>query len=170
MQPLMPPQSRHRVATVRDGHGLTRQRASEHTLAEDRRARILTAAEHVLCEHVAAELDLDLVSESAGVSRASLYAIFSDRHDLELALFDSLTQRVGAAMTAAYRSEPRWADAVRAALVELLTFLDDRPLRARFLFAGSLEGDMRMLAHRAAVLDELARALERDSPSPAQGS
>lgn len=163
-------QSGHRTAEGRSGYGSERERVTGRAFGGERRTRILRISERLLCEHGCDRLGVDDVCAAAGVSRASFYGVFSDRGELLLALFDELTRRAGAAMAVAYRGEAEWANGVRAALVELLTFLDAKPLRARFLFIGSLAGDPRMLERRAGVLAELAQALERDSPPPPAGS
>ncbi len=88
-----------------------------------------------------------------------------DRGEPMLALFDELTSQVGGAMTHAYRAQERWVDGVRAALLELLAFMDANPVLARFLFVGSRVGSVEMLARRGRALDVLVRALEADRPS-----
>ncbi len=88
-----------------------------------------------------------------------------DRGEPMLALFDELASQVGGAMTLAYRGQERWVDGVRAALLELLTFMDANPVFARFLFVGSRVGSVEMLTRRGRALDVLVRALEADSPS-----
>jgi DNA-binding MarR family transcriptional regulator len=67
-------------------------------------------------------------------------------------------------MLEAYHAEEVWVDAVRAALLELLTFLDRRPHLARFLIVGSLQGGTEMLARREQALGAIARTIETNGP------
>ncbi|HEX5851522.1 MAG TPA: hypothetical protein VFY36_00365 [Solirubrobacteraceae bacterium] len=93
-----------------------------------------------------------------------------NRDELLLALCEELTSQVGNAMRISYRAEGAWVDGVRAALYELLAFLDASPTLARLLIVGSGAVNTGVLAQRGRVLDMLACALEADSPSAAIGS
>ncbi len=81
-----------------------------------------------------------------------------------------LTSRVGHAMASAYRAESAWVDGVRAALLELLDFLDARSQLARALLVGPLAEDPRTIACRRSSLAKLAHAVELDSPPASPGS
>jgi hypothetical protein len=87
-----------------------------------------------------------------------------------LAVFDEAIAQACSAMTGAYRAADCWVDAIRGALAELLAFLDQRPLLARFLIVDSLAGDAAMRLRRHEMLTELARALEADRPPQPAGS
>jgi AcrR family transcriptional regulator len=134
-------------------------------LAHDQRARIGRAAERLLCDRNVDRVSVGEVCAAAGCSRSTFYAVFSDRGELLLALFDDLTLRLGHAMAVVHRAEPAWASGVRAAMSELLAFLEATPMLARFLIVDSLAGDRRMLAHRSRALEQLARVLDADSPA-----
>jgi AcrR family transcriptional regulator len=131
----------------------------------DRRARLIAAAERIIDERGSAEVTIDTVSAAARLSPSALDAVFADRTDLLVAVFDEATERAGCAMIAAYHAADCWTDGVRAALSALLAFLDCNPGLARFLIVDSLGGEPPMPARRSRVLDELARALDADRPA-----
>jgi AcrR family transcriptional regulator len=131
----------------------------------DRRARLIAAAERIIDERGAADVTIDTVSAAARLSPSAFDAVFADRTDLLLAVFDEATDRAGSAMIAAYHAGDSWLDGVRAALSALLAFLDRTPGLARFLIVDSLGGELPMRARRGRVLDELARALDADRPA-----
>jgi len=79
-------------------------------------------------------------------------------------MFDHLSSRLLTSIVLAYRSEDRWVDGVRAALHELLSFVDRERGLARFLVVDSLTGDAAMLARRRGMVERLANALDHGSP------
>jgi len=125
---------------------------------------MLAAAEQLLCARGAEHLTATAVTAAASVSRTTFYAIFADREDCLLAVFDEVVDRQRAAMLAAYAAEGSWLDGVRAAMCELLAFLDSEPHLARFLIVGGVSGDSALVVRRRRVLADLARSLEADSP------
>jgi AcrR family transcriptional regulator len=137
---------------------------SGHKSALAQRARILFAAKQSLSEHPAEELAIARVCTAAGMSRTKLCKSFADRDELLLATFDDVARSARAAMERACRTESSWVDGVRAGLTELLRLLDEDPGLARFLIAGSLTGNARLLMRRARVVSALADALEDGAP------
>ena len=85
--------------------------------------------------------------------------------DCLLALFDEAVAQARAGMLSAFRSADSWVDGTRAALYELLAFLDRDPDRARLLLVNSLDGDPPLRRRRASVLRELAAGLEAGRPT-----
>jgi AcrR family transcriptional regulator len=128
------------------------------------REQILAAAERLLGEAGPDHLRASEICAAAGVSRLAFDALFREGDTLPLALFDRIVSCRGEAIAEACRGETVWVDAVRAALFELLAFLDSRPQIARFLIVDSLRGGPAMLARREQALRVAARALEVDSP------
>jgi AcrR family transcriptional regulator len=138
-------------------------RAIEHV----QRMRIVAAAQQVLRELPTEALDIAAVCAAAGASRSTFYASFADRDALLLAVFDDLARQAGEAMSAARATQSSWLDGVRSALVELLGLLDEDAGLARFVIAGSLVGDGKLLARRARALSCLVDALDEGSPPAA---
>lgn len=129
------------------------------------RERLLHAAELLVDEHGEQHLTVESVCAAAGTSESVFHAVFADRTDCLLAVFDEAAERAGASMLAAYRSQERWVDGVRASLLELLKQLDSHPQLARLMIVGSAAGEPPMLVRRTRVLGELARALEAARPA-----
>lgn len=135
-----------------------------------RRARLIAAAERLICDGGAERVTVADVCAAARVSSRSFYVAFEDRGQCLLAVFDEASDQAAVVMARAYRAGGSWVDGVRGALCELLAFLDDRPGLARFLIVGSLAGDATLRARRRQVLAVLARALEAECPSASAGS
>ena len=64
-------------------------------------------------------------------------------------------------MLAAYDAESRWLDAVKAALVAFLRFLEEEPALGRLLVVYSLGGGERIVRRRVEVLRALAAAVDQ---------
>jgi AcrR family transcriptional regulator len=136
----------------------------DHESASTQRACIVSAARQSLSEHPAEKLTLARVCAAAGMSRTELFNSFADRDELLLATFDDVARSTGTAMERARRTESSWVGGVRAGLTELLRLLDGDPGLARFLIAGSLAGNTRLLMRRARAVSVLAGVLEDGAP------
>lgn len=124
------------------------------------RTRIVSAMTEIVCREGIDSATVARVTVAARVSRGTFYDLFSDRNECLLAVFDTTLARVTVPVRRAFQAGGDWLDGVRAAMLELLLFLEaDRQL-ARFLLVQSLAGDPALLARRARVLAELAVALE----------
>jgi AcrR family transcriptional regulator len=97
----------------------------------------------------------------AGVSSAVFHEAFADREACLLAVFDLGVRRARKRMAAAYDPEPRWLDAVKAALAALLRFLEEEPALGRLLVVGSMSGGEQVLRRRVKVLGALAAVIDR---------
>ena len=120
--------------------------------------------ERLLRERRVGEFDVELICARAGLAPAAFRALFADADELLVSMFDHVSSRVFTSMVLAYRREDRWVDRVRAALYELLSFVDGERGLARFLVVDSLTGDAAMLARRRGMIERLANALDHGSP------
>jgi AcrR family transcriptional regulator len=102
----------------------------------------------------------DVIARS-GVSSAAFHEAFADREACLLAAFDLGVQRAGERMVAAYDAEPRWLDAIKAALAAFLRFLEEEPAFGRLLVVSSMSGGEQVLRHRVKVLGALAAEVDR---------
>lgn len=141
-------------------------RADGRPPAGESRGLILDATAGLLADHRVEELSLRSVCMAAGVSQGAMHAAFGDLEALLLAVFDAVAAKVGAGMAAAQRAEPVWADGVRAAVYELVTFSDEQPGLARFVVVDSLTYSAALSARRAEALARLGAALDAGSPPP----
>ena len=105
----------------------------------------------------------------AGVSAAAFHELFVDRDACMLAAFELAVERARRRVIAAYGSQARWLDAIKAALVALLSFVEEQPALARLLVVHSMGGDEQLLRRRAALLRELAEVVDRGRHEGATG-
>ncbi|HEY2569822.1 MAG TPA: TetR/AcrR family transcriptional regulator [Solirubrobacteraceae bacterium] len=135
-----------------------------------RRELILTTAERLIREQGAAGVTVASVSAAAGISRSGFHEAFTDLEDCLLAVFDLLGERLETNLLAACAAEARWVDGVRAGVLSVLDFLQESPLRARFLLAGALTAESSILARRWRLLDALAQAYDACRPATPAGA
>jgi len=94
------------------------------------------------------------------VSRRTFYKLFEDREACFLAAFDQATAEIAAHVVPAFEGEKRWRERIRAALAELLEFLDEEPEVGRLCIVESLAAGPRALEHRARVIETVKKALQ----------
>lgn len=138
-------------------------------LADIQRARILSAMFDVACERGAANVTIANVVERSGVSRRTFYETFVDREECFLAALEEALRHVSLRVLPAYRSSGSWRERIRAALVELLTLLDEEPLLARLLVVESVAAGPRAQIRRHELL-ELAIAAVDEGREAQEGS
>jgi AcrR family transcriptional regulator len=142
-------------ASGRETSGVGREKVSEI-----QRARILGAMTEVAAERGAANVTVAHVVARSGVSRRTFYELFEDREACFLAAFDDAAARIAADVVPAYEGEKRWRDRIRAALAELLEFLDEEPEVGRLCIVESLAAGPQALERRARVVEIIKRALD----------
>jgi AcrR family transcriptional regulator len=96
-----------------------------------------------------------------GVSAATFHEAFADREACLLAAFELGVSRARTSMIAAYDSELRWLDAIKAGLAAFLRFLEVEPALGRLLVIYSAGGGEQILRRRVAVLRALAAVVDR---------
>jgi AcrR family transcriptional regulator/DNA-binding MarR family transcriptional regulator len=137
------------------------------------RTRILEAMAEAMAARGAGGSSVTLaeVIARSGVSTAAFHELFADREACLLAAFELSVQRAGKRVAGAYDAEPRWLDAIKAALAALLRFLEHEPALGRLLLVYSMSGGEQVLRRRVQVLDTLAAAVDRgrlESPAGRQ--
>lgn len=140
--PLDETQARKRVTDI--------QRARMH-------AGTAAACSEVGAAHVTVA---DIVARS-GVSRRTFYEQFTDIEDCLIATAQHALDRVSVAVVRAFRETSRWRGGIRAALCELLVFLDREPHLGRLLIVESLSGGPRLLRCRSEVIGRLIDAVDQ---------
>ena len=134
---------------------------SSHAQVSDlQRARILSAMFDVVTEQGAGRVTVAHVVERSGVSRRTFYEHFTDREDCFLAAFDDALGYASERVLPPYRSEGGWRERIRAALIALLSFLDDEPVVGRLLICESLSAGPATLKRRGRVLARVTSAIE----------
>ena len=127
------------------------------------RTRILEAMAEAMAARGAAAGSVTAaeVIELAGVSSAAFHDAFADGEACLLGAFDLGVQRARRRMAPAYEAEPRWLDAIKAALAAFLRFLEEEPALGRLLVVHSMSGGEQLLRRRVEVLDLLAALVDR---------
>jgi AcrR family transcriptional regulator len=139
---------------------------------EVQRTRVLEAMAEAMYDRGpgGATVALADVIERAGISSGAFHEAFADREACLLAAFDLAVQRACRRVIAAYDAEPRWLDAVKAGLAELLRFLEDEPALGRLIVVYSMSGGEQVLRRRVETLEALAAVIDRGRlESPAGG-
>ncbi|HEY7961841.1 MAG TPA: TetR family transcriptional regulator [Solirubrobacteraceae bacterium] len=147
------------VDTAKDGAGRERGVGREK-VSEIQRVRILAAMTEVASERGAANVTVAHVVARSGVSRRTFYELFEDREACFLAAFDDAATQVAARVVPAYEGERRWRERIRAALAELLEFLDEEPQVGRLCVVEALAAGPRALERRTRALEVLRGALD----------
>jgi len=129
-------------------------------VTEIQRGRMIAAAIEAVAEVGYARMTVAQVIARARVSRKTFYDVFADREDCFLAAFQQTIEQGRVRMRAACEREPAWRDAVRAGLACMLAIMDQEPALARLCVVEALGAGERVLAYRAAVLDELAAVID----------
>lgn len=131
------------------------------------RVRIMNAMTELVARDGLEAATVSRVAMRAGVSRGAFYELFSDRDACLLAVFDAAVSRASVRLGWAYASGESWLASVRAALLELLLFLDEDPNLASVCVVQSLGGDAALFARRAKVLVDLAAVVDAGRHAPA---
>jgi AcrR family transcriptional regulator/DNA-binding MarR family transcriptional regulator len=129
---------------------------------EAQRTKILEALAEVMAERGAGgSVSVADVIVRAGVSAGAFHETFADKEACLLEAFELAVRRARRPVTAAYDSQLRWLDSIKAALVAFLGFLEHEPALGRLLVVYSMSGGERVLLCRAALLRELAEVVDR---------
>jgi AcrR family transcriptional regulator len=127
---------------------------------------MLSAMLEDVLERGAGNVTVADVVQRSGVSRRTFYENFSDREECFLAALDDALERIAAVLVPAYEGEGRtqrahsWRERIRAALTELLGFLDEDPGAGRLVIVESLAAGPRALERRNRVLERLIAAVD----------
>jgi AcrR family transcriptional regulator len=130
---------------------------------DEQRTRILDAISEAACARGidGASVTTAEVIAYAGISAEIFFELFADRDECLLAAFELALAGAGKRAVAAYDAEPRWLDAIKAGLAELLRYLEDEPAFGRLLIVYSMSGGKQLLCRRAEVLATLAKVVDR---------
>lgn len=148
---------------------LTGRRLPSERVAEMQRAKILAATLSALDQGGFAAATVARIVRRARVSRTAFYSLFSDRDECLEAILDRAVRSVENEFLAAGIAEMRWSEGVRAGLLVILEMLDREPALARAYVVEGAQGGPLVIAHRAAVMRRLARALDRGRLEHAPG-
>ena len=150
-------------------HGLPRS-----FVVQNQRERILAAVADVTSSASYADMSVEDIIVTAGVSRRTFYEHFKNKHDAFVAAYDEAAGRLLAAVRDAYESRRKFGDRMRAGVEAFLALLAADPAFARMcivevMAAGNEAVQRRNEAMRAfaGMIEQNARdLLEEPPPSP----
>lgn len=134
------------------------------------RARMLAAMTEVSAELGAANVTVAHVVARSGVSRRTFYEQFTDRENCFLAALDEALACAVGYVEPAYQSESRWRERVRAALIALLSFLEDEPYSGRLLVVETLAAGEQALLRRQEIVSRIRKAIDEGRGEAKPGS
>lgn len=124
------------------------------------RSRMITAVIGAVEAEGYQRLTVTAVIARSRISRKTFYDAFLNLEDSFLAAFEQTLERASEIARAAYRREHNWRSGIRAALLGLLTAMDEERGLARLCIVDALLAGPRVLERRAQVLAQLARAID----------
>lgn len=130
------------------------------------RSIVIAAAERRLSERGVQAVTVKAVCSAAKLPKASFDALYRDRGELLLDVFDLLGERIGQRLAVAYRGQEDWLSGVRAAILWLLDYLESEPQIARFLIVEATHEE-RIMTSRSKLMLSAAQALQAGAPAPA---
>lgn len=135
--------------------------AAPETLAgHDHEERALRAFAAVVAERGYENATIEEVVKRASMSPTTFYATFAGKRDALMAAIDSAGAQVGAAILPAFRRNPDWPTAVRAAYGALFNFMASRPAMAHLLLVDVYAAGPEALARREEALRSLTQMIE----------
>lgn len=134
--------------------------APETIAGHDHSERALRAFAVVVAERGYTNTTIDQVVKRASMSPTTFYANFDGKTDALRAAIDSAGAQITAAVLPAFRRQPDWPTAVRAAFGALLNFLASRPALAHLVMVDVYAAGPQALEHRDAALRPLTTILE----------
>jgi AcrR family transcriptional regulator/DNA-binding transcriptional ArsR family regulator len=134
--------------------------APETIAGHDHSERALRAFAVVVAERGYANTTIDQVVKRASMSPTTFYANFDGKQDALRAAIDSAGAQITAAVLPAFRRQPDWPSAVRAAFGALPNFLASRPALAHLVMVDAYAAGPEALERREAALGPLEAVLE----------
>jgi AcrR family transcriptional regulator/DNA-binding MarR family transcriptional regulator len=125
------------------------------------RERVLVATIEVVEAEGYASLTVAKITERSAISRRTFYALFHDREDCFLAAFEQILAEAHEPVARAYSSQLDWRSGMRAAVLEMLALIDERPGAAKLCIVDALMAGQTVFERRAQVLDELSHKIDR---------
>ncbi len=136
-------------------------RAGRIQVSEIQRARILSAAAHVVGEVGYSGMSVARVTARAGISRRTFYDLFDDREDCFLAVFDEAIDRATEVARSAASEQAGWRDQVRAGLMGLLQFAGDERVSGTLVIVHALGCGPNVLSCRTRRLGPLIAFIDQ---------
>jgi AcrR family transcriptional regulator len=133
--------------------------APETIAGHDHGERALRAFAVVVAERGYANTTIDQVVKRASMSPTTFYANFDGKEDALRAAIDNAGAQITAAVLPAFRRNPDWPSAVRAAFGALFNFLASRPALAHLILVDVYAAGPEALARREVALQPVTSLL-----------
>jgi len=134
--------------------------APEAIAGHDHGERALRAFAVIVAERGYANTTIDQVVKRGSMSPTTFYANFDGKQDALRAAIDSAGAQIAAAVLPAFRRNPDWPSAMRAAFGALLNFLASRPALAHLIMVDVYAAGPEALEQREAALQPVTALLE----------
>jgi AcrR family transcriptional regulator len=157
---MKPPDSRNQAQLPTGRHGLPRS-----FVIQNQRERILAAVADVTSAASYAEMTVEDIIVTAGVSRRTFYEHFKNKEDAFLAAYNEATERLLATLRWAYESHDTFVERVRVAIELFLCLLSADPAFARMCIVEVLAAGPEAARRRAMTLDAFAQMLSDNAGS-----
>jgi AcrR family transcriptional regulator len=141
-----------------------RHKLSRSTVMANQRERLLAAATEALAEHGYSALTVDQVIEGAGVSRATFYQQFADKHECVLAAHEEAFERLRETIAAACVGQDSWAGGVAAGVAAAVDFAVESPNQASLVTETYPAASDPVLARHGLTTHEFLAGLLRTGP------
>jgi AcrR family transcriptional regulator len=134
--------------------------APETLSGHDHEERALRAFAVVVAERGYEKATIEEVVKRASMSPTTFYANFEGKRDALMAAIDSAGAQVAAAILPAFRRNPDWPAALRAAYGALFNFMASRPAMAHLLLVDVYAAGPEALARRDEAMRPLTQMIE----------
>jgi AcrR family transcriptional regulator len=132
-------------------------------VAQNQRERILAAVADVTSAASYAEMSVEDIIVTAGVSRRTFYEHFKNKDDAFLAAYDEAAGRLLTAVRAAYESRQGFAERMRAGIEAFLALLAADPAFARMCIVEVMAAGPEAVARRNAAMSAFAEMIEENA-------
>jgi AcrR family transcriptional regulator len=139
-------------------HGLSRD-----FVAQNQRERILAAVADVTAAASYAEMTVEDIIVTAGLSRRTFYEHFKNKDDAFLAAYDEASAELVEAIVTAVNAAEDFADSCRSGLGTFLDFLAVRPALSRMCIVEVLAAGPEAIARRNAAMRGFAALIEENA-------
>jgi AcrR family transcriptional regulator len=132
-------------------------------VAQNQRERILAAVADVTSAASYAEMSVEDIIVTAGVSRRTFYEHFKNKDDAFLAAYDEAAGRILTAVRAAYESRQGFAERIQAGIEAFLALLAADPAFARMCIVEVMAAGPEAVKRRNAAMSAFAAMIEENA-------
>jgi AcrR family transcriptional regulator len=132
-------------------------------VAQNQRERILAAVADVTSSASYAEMTVEDIIVTAGISRRTFYEHFKNKDDAFLAAYEEASTRLLAAVRAAYESRQGFAERMSAGIEAFLLLLAADPAFARMCIVEVMAAGPEAVARRNAAMGAFAGMIEENA-------